>query len=117
MAVGVRQRERPLHYRLRLLPTVKTVVIGSAHLDAVAHATDFQSRDSIGYARFSAGGTAFNVAVWLAHHGLAPYLFTYLRRDSYLADAILDVIVRSGVKTRYVFRENLVCGRSMEDSA
>lgn len=96
---------------------MKTLVVGSAHLDTIAYATDTKPRDAIGYARFFAGGTAFNVAAWLSHHRQAPRLFTYLRKDSYLSDAIFGVISRCGVKTPYVFRENIVCGHLLDDSA
>jgi sugar/nucleoside kinase (ribokinase family) len=90
------------------VPTEYILVIGSAHLDILA---DFQPDqigliDKIGLFHYCAGGTAFNIAINLAHCGKPVVLYTHLRRGSLAADLISRRCRSNGIPETFIVEED-----------
>src|SRR4051812_607431 len=78
-------RERQRRQRQTIL------VFGSCLLDVFAdYSSDPKNYlEKIGKVSFAIGGTAFNIAINLAVSGASPSIFTVLKRNSPISDAIL----------------------------
>src|SRR5947199_4458984 len=78
------------------------LVVGSAHLDVIGEYEDIENIDRKGRVTYPIGGTAYNISVNLAGHGLRCYLFTYLKKDSIISRIIANkLFIRNG-KRKYV---------------
>src|SRR4051812_15433367 len=78
------------------------LVIGSCLLDVFAdYNLDSKNYlEKIGKISFALGGTAFNIAINLAVSGASPNIFTVLKRNSPISDAILLRFDEFGVRSK-----------------
>ena len=80
------------------------LVIGSVHLDVVAHISPSTEGhiDKVGSLRFGVGGAAFNVAMNLSADGRAVSLFSAVNPDSMTGRIVMTRLKETNIDTRYV---------------